>query len=218
MSDIESTEPVTEPVEPAAAAPQEPEPKVEAKPNIWDAPETAKAEIERLRRENGAARTNAKAQAAEEARNELAQTIGKALGIVKDDTPVDPAVLTQQVEQSNAMALQARIENATMRAAIANSANPLALLDSVSFLKEVAALDPNDSDGYAAAVRKAVETNPLFGQTPTAPGMKPNPAQGRSASPPATLAERIAAAQAAGDTKTAVRLKASMALDPNSSF
>jgi hypothetical protein len=45
--------------------------------------------------------------------------------------------------------------------------------------------------------------------------MKPNPAQGRSDSPPLGLADRIAAATAAGDIKTAVRLKASQALNTN---
>lgn len=52
-----------------------------------------------------------------------------------------------------------------------------------------------------------------FATPPAAPGMKPNPAQGRSASPSPTVAEQIAQAQAAGDLKTAIRLKSQMALD-----
>ena len=45
------------------------------------------------------------------------------------------------------------------------------------------------------------------------PGMKPNPAQGRSASPAPTKQEQIAQAQAAGDIKSVIRIKSAMALD-----
>jgi hypothetical protein len=58
---------------PAPAAPAEPAKPAEppaASANPWDDPKAAQAEIERLRRENGAARTNAKAQAAEDAKKE----------------------------------------------------------------------------------------------------------------------------------------------------
>lgn len=49
--------------------------------------------------------------------------------------------------------------------------------------------------------------------TPEKPGMKPNPAQGRSASPAPTKQEQIAQAQAAGDIKSVIRIKSAMALD-----
>jgi hypothetical protein len=48
----------------------------------------------------------------------------------------------------------------------------------------------------------------ISGQAP----MKPNPAQGRSASAPLGMNEQIAAAVAAGDTRTAIRLKSAMTL------
>ncbi|WP_310962143.1 hypothetical protein [Nocardioides terrisoli] len=48
---------------------------------------------------------------------------------------------------------------------------------------------------------------------PEKPGMKPNPSQGRSASPAPSLGEQITQAQAAGDFKTAIRLKSQMALN-----
>lgn len=44
------------------------------------------------------------------------------------------------------------------------------------------------------------------------PGMKQNPAQGRSASPAQTTGEQIAQAQAAGETRTVIRLKAAQQL------
>jgi hypothetical protein len=42
--------------------------------------------------------------------------------------------------------------------------------------------------------------------------MKRNPAQGSSAQPPLGVGAQIAAAEAAGDIKTAIRLKASQAV------
>lgn len=206
-----------DPQESAAATPEAS--KQDGKPNPWDDPESARAEIERLRKENAKDRTTAKTKAAEEARNEFAQTIGKALGLIKDEQePVDPAALAQQVEQSNALALQAQVENAVMRAAIANGADANALLDSVSFLEKAAALDPTDRDAFSAAVQAAVEENPRYGSQAAPQGMRPNPAQGRSASPPLTLAQQITAAQEAGDNRLAMRLKAKQAMNDNPNF
>jgi len=184
------------PTEPSAAAttpatpavpetpPAVPQPKADPPPaNPWDDPKAAQAEIEKLRRENGAARTNAKAQAAEEAKKELAQTIGKALGLVEDG-PVDPAKLTEQLTQTQAQAKQAALELAVYRstpdATVAN-----ALLDSRSFLAKVANLDPSDGTAIAAAVGEAVTDNPALGKRTPAP----NPAQGSSASGPVAPAQ-----------------------------
>jgi hypothetical protein len=212
---IEPVDPATDPQAPAAAAPVEPaesstpvEPA--SKKAVWEDPDSAKAEIERLRKENGAARTNAKAQAAEEARNELAQAIGKALGLVENE-PVDPAKLTAQLTAEQSYARQARMELAVFRNA-GDHADPSALLDSRTFLEKVATIDPHDSQAIQAAISEAVEANPRLGKAPAAPGMKPNPAQGRSASPPLGVGEQIAAAQKAGDIKSVLRLKASQAL------
>ena len=180
----------------------------------WDDPAAAKAEIERLRKENGATRTNAKAQAAEEARVSMAQEIGKALGLIKGDEPADPVKLTEQLTAAGAEARQAKIELAVFRAAQATDADPTALLDSRTFLAKVATVDPSDSAAIEAAVAEAVAANPRLGK-PATPGMKPNQAQGRSASAPLGLAEQAAAATAAGDTKAAIRLKSAMALNHN---
>jgi hypothetical protein len=180
----------------------------------WDDPAVAKAEIERLRKENGATRTNAKAQAAADARNEFAQTIGKALGLIQNDEPADPAALTAQLTAAGADARQAKIELAVFRAAQATDADPSALLDSRAFLVKLADVDPSDAAAITAAVTEAVAANPRLGK-PAVPGMRPNPAQGHSASAPLGLAEQIAASEKAGDTKATIRLKAAMALDHN---
>jgi len=166
--------------EPAAAAP-EVQPTDSPKPNVWDNPESAKAEIERLRRENGAARTNAKQQAAVEARTALATEIGKALGLVKDE-PADPAKLTEQLTTSQVDAKNAKVELAVFKAAAAAGGDPLALLDSASFLEKVRAIDPTDSGAVAAAITEAVTANPRLGAAPASRTPAPNPAQGSSGS------------------------------------
>jgi len=181
------------PTEPPAAAPTPPVPTPPAEPpkastpepaaNPWEDPKAAQAEIERLRKENGAARTNAKAQAAEDARKELAQTIGKALGLVTDE-PVDPAELTKQLTQSQAQAKQAALELAVFRAT-PDAGVASALLDSRSFLAKVADLDPSDGVAIAAAVGDAVTENPALGKRAPAP----NPAQGSSASGPSSAGQ-----------------------------
>lgn len=190
-----STAPVAAPsTEPSAAATTQPEapkptepPKApEPKSNVWDDPKAAEAEIKRLRQENGAARTNAKAQAAEEARTELAQTIGKALGLVKDE-PIDPAKLTESLTASQAEAKRARAELAVFRNAQGAGGDPAALLDSASFLAKVADLDPTDSGAVSDAIKQAVEANPRLGAATAqqARTPAPNPAQGASGNGPA---------------------------------
>lgn len=203
----------TEPTgdEPSAAAttqPEAPAPTEPAKANVWENPDAAKAEIERLRRENGAARTNAKAQAAEEARKELANTIGKALGIVEDGAETDPAKLTESLTASQREAKQARVELAVFRNAASAGGDPAALLDSASFLAKVADLDPSDADALADAIKAAVEANPRLGAAPADPkAPAPNPAQGASASGAPGIEAQIAEATKAGNHRLAIALK-----------
>ncbi|GMA22279.1 hypothetical protein GCM10025864_45050 [Luteimicrobium album] len=108
-----------------------------------------------LRKEAGDARVNAKQSAAQEARDALAQEIGKALGLVKGDEAPDPAKLAKTAADSASEARQARVELAVFRAAPGLKADPGALLDSRAFLTKVADLDPTD-DGFADAVKTAI--------------------------------------------------------------
>lgn len=132
----------------------------------WSDPNKAKAEIERLRRENAADRTNAKQTAAQEARDALAQDIGKALGLVKDDsTTTDPAALATAAQEATEKAREAQVELAVYKAAGAaeKKADPAALLDSRAFLASVHDLDPTAADfqtKIGAAIKAAVEANP----------------------------------------------------------
>lgn len=142
-----------------------------------DDPEALKAEIAKLRRENASDRTNAKTKAADDARKELAQTIGKALGLVEDET--DPVKLAEQVAASTAEAKQARLELAVYQAAVASNVDATALLDSRTFLAKVADIDPSNTTEIAAVIGEMALANPaLAARTTTLPA--PNPAQGSS--------------------------------------
>lgn len=175
----------------------------------FDADRAAKL-IENLRREKAALKGSA-TKAAEAAKAELAQTIGRALGLVKDDEPADPAKLATQVSEASAEARQAKLELAVYRAAQGSNADPAALLDSRAFQAKAAALDPSDAAAITAAITEAVTANPRLGR-PEPQGMKRNPAQGASASPPLGIAEQVAAAEKAGDLRTAIRLKSAQVL------
>jgi len=146
------------------------------------------------------------ATAADTARSELAQTIGKALGLVKDE-PVDPAKLTEQLTAKDAEARQAKVELAIFRAAQAANADPNALLDSRSFMNKVATIDPSDGLAVAAAIGDAIAANSAFvkAQGPRVPA--PNPAQGSSAFGGPDLKTQIDTAQKAGDWKEVIRLE-----------
>lgn len=200
--------PVVPPAVPAApvvAAPVDP-PAIQSHP--WDDPKTAQAEIEKLRKENGTARVNAKAQAAEDARNELAQSIGKTLGFVTDE-PIDPAKLTQELTAEKTAAQQARVELAVFKAAPDAKGDPAALLDSTSFLKSLDGIDPTDTAAVQAAIEAAVAANPRLGVA-TDPGLRipaPNPAQGFSGNGAPDIDAQIAEAAKAGNHALAITLK-----------
>lgn len=155
---------------------------------------------------------------AEQARNDLAREIGKAIGLITDDEPADPAKLTEQLSATAAEAQQAKLALAVYQVAAQSGGDPVALLDSTSFLARLKGVDPGDGDALTAAVEQAVQANPRLAAASAVPGMRPNPAQGASGSPPATRTEQIAAAESAGDLQAVLRLKAQMALDPNNSF
>jgi hypothetical protein len=224
---VQSTDPVpseprvvTPPAAPAAAAPAEPPAPAPAATsptsgaNLPDDAEALKAEVLKLRKEaadaNGKARTTAREEAAKAARDELAQTIGKALGLVADEAP-DPAKLAEQVAASTAEAKQAKLEVAIYQAAHASNVDAAALLDSRTFLAKVADIDPADTTAIAAAIGEAATANPALVRN-TANGVPGfNPAIGSSATgtpEPKDVATQIAEAEKAGDFATAGRLKA----------
>lgn len=176
----------------------------------WNDPTKAQAEIEKLRRENAAARTNAKATAAQEARDSVLQEFGKALGFIKegDDTP-DADALTKAAQDAADEARVARVELAAYKAAGTLGANPVELLDRRSVVTALDKLDPTADDFDAqvvAVVKKAVTDNPqLLAQAPVA-GASSTDHPGGSGEV-ADIDAQIAAAQAAGDNRRAIQLK-----------
>lgn len=137
-----------------------------------DDPIALKAEIERLRRENASSRVNAKTQAADEARQQLVNELGKALGLVKDDGATPTAEqLTAQVTQAQQAARQSAVELAVYKAAGTHQGDPNALLDSRAFLAKVADLDPAAADfqtKVSDAIKAAVTENPKLKAAPVA--------------------------------------------------
>ena len=184
---------------PAAPGDGEQEQQPPAGENLPDDPEALKAEIARLRRENAASRTNAKATAADEARTALVQELGKALGLVKDgDETPKPEELTAQANAAQAAAREAQVQLAVYRTAGAHQGDPSALLDSRAFLAKVADLDPAAADFQTkvdAAVKAAVADNPKLKAAPVATASSVDHAGGtgdRTRRTPKSLTDAVA--------------------------
>ena len=126
--------------------------------------------VEKLRRESAGYREKAKtdaAAAAEAARTELTQSIGKALGLVKDDEEVTPEDLLAQAQADRTAAIEeanaTKRELAVLRAAGKHDANTDELTDSASFGRKLAALDPTDPNFSAQVdelIKATVDGNP----------------------------------------------------------
>ena len=195
----------------AATAPTAQAPTATAETGkVEDLPEWAQKIIRDSRDEAGKARTTAKANAAAEARTALAQEIGKALGLVKDDETPDPAKLTEQLTATQAQARQAAIELAVYKAAGKHSGDPVAILDSRAFLASVQALDPNGSDfntAVDAAIKAAVDGNPKLKSTAPAAGASTVQHAGGSGEAARTLDAQIEEARKAGKHELAISLQ-----------
>ncbi|MCL6734386.1 hypothetical protein [Streptomyces neyagawaensis] len=154
-----------------------PKPKPPAKSDGEDTAATIARLQKELQTANGEAakaRTTAKKAAADEARAEIVQELGKALGLIKDDkdTPPDPAALTAKIEQATAAHRETAVELAIYRHAGAHGADPDALTDSRAFLNSIKGLDPSE-DEFArkvqAAIKQAVTDNPKLKAASQAP-------------------------------------------------
>ncbi|WHM36307.1 hypothetical protein [Streptomyces sp. BPTC-684] len=154
------------------------------------------SDLAAARAEAGKQRVTAKQKAADEARAQLAQDIGRALGIIPDGQEADPAQLTAQLTASQAQARQTAVELAVYRTAREAGGDPDALLDSRQFAEALADLDPSDSAAVQAAVETAVASNPRL----AAPAARPNRGGAEFSGPPtgdrkpATLHDAITAA------------------------
>lgn len=154
-----------------------PKPKPPAKKSAEDPAATIarlQKELKQANADAGKARTTAKKAAADEARTEIVQELGKALGLIKDDkdAPLDPAALKAQVESATAAHRSTALELAVYRGAAKAGVDPDAITDSRAFMASIKDLDPAD-EGFAkavqAAMKKAGEDNPKLKAAPAAP-------------------------------------------------
>lgn len=206
--------PPAAPAAPSAPAPAAPVAPEAPKPNnLPDDVPALHAMVTDLRRENAAARTAAKAQAAEEARNEVTQSLGKLLGFVKDDAPIDQATLTAGLTTAQAEAKQARVELAVYRTAAASGGDPARLLEHKSFLKSLDSVDPTDDAAVTAAIASAVTANPWLGATPEVRTPAPTPGQGAGGAGAVDLQTQLAEATKAGDHLRAIAIRQAIAVE-----
>lgn len=113
----------------------------------------------RIRGEAAAAK-EAKA-AAEKEKADLLRAVQRALGGGEDDKP-DPEALTRQLEEARTAEKQRRTENLVLRLAPAAGADPDILLDSTSFLRDLAKLDPEARDDVEDLVRDYAKKHPRY--------------------------------------------------------
>lgn len=185
--------------------------------DITSLPDWAQKVITEARAEAGKARTVAKQNAADAARQELAQDIGKALGLVEGDKAPTPEELTAQLRESQGQitsaqeqAAAAAIELHVYKTAARLGADADALLDSRAFCDSIDALDPDQQpEQFNAAVQQAIEAalhrNPSL-RARTA-GRSGADLGGGSGDQPHSLDKQIAAATAKRDFATVIRLK-----------
>jgi hypothetical protein len=118
----------------------------------------------------------------------------------------------QQNEQRATRAEQRAVKSEISRLADA-FADPSDALDSLDPSDYVTDDGDVDVEAIKTDLAELLERKPHWGKPAAPTGMRPNPAQGRSATPAPTRAEQIANAQAAGDTRTVMRLKAAQAAE-----
>lgn len=118
-------------------------------------------------------------QTLQQAQQSQLDAIAKALGL-KQDEPPDPEKLASQIADEQARTREASLQLAVYRLAGASGANPDALLDSASFLRTIADVDPADATAVTTAIKNAIEANEAFkAASPTPPflgGPRPSPA------------------------------------------
>ena len=174
----------------------EPTPPPETKPtpgasagaqpdDVGSLPEWAQKLIRDTRQEAATHRT--KANEISTKHQEALDAIAAALGLKGDDDPATAAkTAAEERDAARQEARATKIENAVLRIAAKHGANPEALTDSRSFMKQLEAIDPAAEDFAAqvdAAVKKAVEANPSLKGASPAPARSGGPVGGGAAIP-----------------------------------
>jgi len=179
----EAAEPVSAPEPVAAVDPPAPAPEPAAPESVDALPEWAQKLIMKTRTEAATNRT--KAGSANEALAATRDAISKALGLAADDDPVAAAkTAAEERDAARQEARQTHIENAVLRMANKQGANPESLTDSRAFMRQLDAIDPTGDDFGAqveTAIQKALEANPALkaqGAAPVAPARSGGPVGG----------------------------------------
>jgi len=150
------------------------------------------------------ARTGSKANAAAEARAEMAAQVARALGLT--EAPPDPETLAQQVEEARNAAWANAVELQVFRIAAAAGADPDKLLDSRKFidtLDDLVDLDPASEEfrtQLLAKVQAAAAQHPATAAPGAPNGPRPDLSQGTRGTQPArpkSLGEALSAHYAA---------------------
>ncbi|MET7933485.1 hypothetical protein [Streptomyces sp. NPDC005322] len=162
-------------------------------------------ELADARKEASKDRAAAKQQAADEAVKALTEKLGKALGLVKEDGPPDPAKLAEAVAQKDSTIAErdAAIRTKDVELAVWSRADKLsakagALLDSRSFLKAISDLDPT-AKGFTTAldqaIKDAVKDNPAYAATQSAgksgPDLNGGTGEGSAKARPTSLSAAV---------------------------
>lgn len=161
-------------------APPAPKPPWGDNPDLYD-PEKAANLIAGLRADKATADKrveDAVAAAVKDAQTDLAQKIGKSLGLVAEDAPASADELVTQIrEKDDTIATQAtQIQELTATNAVLRHAEKLnasidELTDSSSFQRKLLALDTSAADydsQVETLVKDAVDKNPRFRKTQVA--------------------------------------------------
>ena len=128
-------------------------------------PEQLQNMVRALRKENAKDRTAAKQKAADDAQASLVQQIGKALGLIKDDTdtPTQDDLIRQLTTEQEAKRT-AQTTLAVYRAA-QGIADPDMLTDSARFHKTLADIDITDQKAVTDAVKAFIKDHPQYAGT-----------------------------------------------------
>jgi len=186
MTEVAETVTAPEPV--AAAGPPAPAPATPPPESVDALPDFAQKMIRELRAEAASNRT--KATTAEATRAETMDAIAKALGLKGDDDPAKAAqTAADERDAAKTVAKNLAVENAVLRMANKQGANPESLTDSRSFMRQLEVIDPG-ADDFAtqveAAIKTALEGNPALkaqGAAPVAPARSGGPVGGGAAVP-----------------------------------
>lgn len=175
-------------------------PREDKRPEVGDLPDWAQKLIKDARSDAAKARTTAKQEAATEAAaaatKKVTEDIGRALGLITDDTPEEEKLTPEQLQEllsgERSSTHAARTELAVFKAAQGGSFNAAALLDSKSFLDSLKGIDPGNAEAVAEKIVAALDSNPWLKGNQTSSSPKAN-----SEASPAPTAPAVPAVPAA---------------------